>query len=216
MRASSCAISIRTGSGKCSRHSCSPVRSCIGHSCRYGDGKIGPDRMTILLSNLRLKLLALFFAVALWSVVAYTSNPTQSKNYQLTIHPTVPSGLVIVGDVSPINVTVIGTADNLGTFDKRSLRVTANLSNVKLGRTRVPIEVQNSDSSVNVVAPSSVQVTIDELASSNQTVVIQRGTALPTGFHEQVSATTITQATEQEEGPKSHMTGIQAAILMDL
>ena len=118
--------------------------------------------MTTLLSNLRLKLLAIFFAVALWSVVAYTSNPTQSKNYQLTIHPTVPSGLVIVGDVPPINVTVIGTADNLSKFDKSSLHVTGNFSNVKVGRNRVPIDVQNSDSSVNAVAPSSVQVTIDE------------------------------------------------------
>ena len=132
--------------------------------------------MTILLSNLRLKLLAIFFAVALWSVVAYTSNPTQSKNYQLAIHPTVPSGLVIVGDVPPINVTVIGTADNLNKFDKSSLRVTGNFSNVKVGRNRVPIDVQNSDSSVNVVAPSSVQV----------------------------------------EGPKSQLTGIQAAVLIDL
>ncbi len=172
--------------------------------------------MTTLLSNLRLKLLAIFFAVALWSVVAYTSNPTQSKNYQLTIHPTVPSGLVIVGDVAPINVTVIGTADNLSKFDKSSLHVTGNFSNVKVGRNRVPIEVQNSDSSVNVVAPGSVQVTIDELASSKQTVVIQRGTALPTGFHEQVSATTVTPATVQVEGPKSQLTGIQAAVLIDL
>src|SRR5436309_15190978 len=112
VRASSCAISIRTGSGKCSRRCCSPVRSCTGHRCRCGDGRIGPDKMTTLLSNLRLKLLAIFFAVALWSVVAYTSNPTQSKNYQLTIHPTVPSALVLVGGVATTNGTVDVSADN--------------------------------------------------------------------------------------------------------
>jgi hypothetical protein len=150
-------------------------------------------------------------------VVAYAQNPTQSRSYQLTIdHPTLPQGLVVVGAVPPVSVTVIGTTDNLQRFDKGSLHVTANFSNVKVGADQVPIDVQNSDSNVNIVAPHSVPVTVDERASSIQTVSIERVRALAPGFHELVNATTVTPATVNVEGPKSQMTGIQAIVQVDL
>jgi hypothetical protein len=150
-------------------------------------------------------------------VVAYTQNPTQSRSYQLSIdHPTLPSGLVVLGAVPPVSVTVIGTADNLKNFDKGSLHITANFSKVKVGTNRVPIDVQNSDPNVNIVAPHSVSVSVDESASSIQTVSIERVRALPPGFHEQVNATTVTPASVNVEGPKSQLTGIQAIVLVDL
>jgi hypothetical protein len=113
-------------------------------------------------------------------------------------------------------VTVIGTADNLQRFDKGSLHVTANFSNVKVGPNRVPIDVQNSDSNVNIVAPHTVPVTVDERGSSIQTVSIERVRALPPGFHELVNATTVTPASVNVEGPKSQLTGIQAIVQVDL
>ena len=115
-----------------------------------------------------------------------------------------------------VSVTVIGTADNLGKFDKGSLHVTANFSNVKVGANRVPIDVQNSDPDVSIVAPHSVSVSIDELASSDQTVAIERVRALPPGFHELLNATIVTPSTVRVEGPKSQMTGIQAVVVVDL
>jgi hypothetical protein len=111
---------------------------------------------------------------------------------------------------------VIGTADNLSKFDKGSLHVTANFSNVKVGTNRVPIDVQNSDANVTIVAPHSVSVSIDELASSTQTVSIERVRALPPGFHELLNATTVTPSTVRVEGPKSQMIGIQAVVVVDL
>lgn len=173
--------------------------------------------MTILLSNLRLKLLAIAFAVALWSVVAYAQNPTQSRAYQLSIaNPTLPAGLVLLSAVPQVPVTVIGTADNLGKFDKGSLHVTANFSNVKVGTNRVPIDVQNSDPNVSIVAPHSVSVSIDELVSSTQAVSIERVRALPPGFHELLNATTVTPSAVRIEGPKSQVAGIQAVVVVDL
>src|SRR2546421_12459959 len=73
--------------------------------------------MTFLLSNLRLKLLAIAFAVALWSVVAYAQNPTQSKPYNLALdRPTLPAGLVIIGPGPHVSGTALGTARKVGNF----------------------------------------------------------------------------------------------------
>jgi len=150
-------------------------------------------------------------------VVAYTSNPTQSKQFRLAIdHPTLPAGLVLVGDAPAVNVTVIGTADDLQGFDKNSLHVTGNFSRVKVGKNPVPIDVQNGDPHVKIAAPSSVQVSVDELGSSTQTVAINRIHALPPGFHEQTTATTVTPATVRVDGPKSQLSGIQAVVVVDL
>ena len=150
-------------------------------------------------------------------MVAYAQNPTQSRNYQLSIAPpTLPAGLVVVGALPLVPVTVIGTADNLLRFDKGALHVTANFSNVKVGQNKVPIDVQNSDPNVNIASPRSVAVTVDELGTSTQTVSIERVHALPPGFHEQANATTITPASVRVEGPKSQLTGIQAVVLVDL
>jgi YbbR domain-containing protein len=150
-------------------------------------------------------------------VVAYAQNPTQSRAYRLAIdHPTLPAGLVVVGDVPQVSVNVIGTADNLLKFDKSVLHVTGNFSNVKVGRNRVPIDVENSDPNVNIDAPSSVPVNVDELGTATMAVSIERVHALPTGFHEQANATTITPASVRVDGPKSELTGIQALVLVDL
>ncbi|TMF58718.1 MAG: hypothetical protein E6I16_10925 [Chloroflexi bacterium] len=150
-------------------------------------------------------------------MVAYTSNPTQSKQFRLAIdHPTLPAGLVLVGDAPAVNVTVIGTADDLQGFDKNALHVTGNFSRVKVGKNPVPIDVQNGDPHVKIAAPSSVQVSVDELGSSTQTVAINRIHALPPGFHEQTTATTVTPATVRVDGPKSQLSGIQAVVVVDL
>jgi len=107
--------------------------------------------------------------------VAYTSNPTQSHSWPLKLAtPALPTGLVLVGDVPVVTVTAIGTADNLRQFDYRTLRVTGNFTSVKVGHNEVPIRVDNGDPNITVDAPSSVGVTVDELASSTQTVSIER------------------------------------------
>lgn len=170
-----------------------------------------------MLNNLRLKLLALFFAAALWSVVAYTSNPTQSKSYSLAVdHPALPSGLVIVGDLPQVKVTVIGTAGDLRSFDPHTLHVSGNFSSVKVGNNEVPIRVDNGDPAVQVDAPSTVPVTVDQLGSVTLNVSIERVHALTTGFHEQTNATTITPPTVRVDGPKNLLSGIQAVVVVDL
>jgi hypothetical protein len=170
-----------------------------------------------LLANLRLKLLAIAFAVALWSVVAYAQNPTQQRNVQLPVAASsLPAGLVVIGKVPPVPVTVIGTTENLAHFVPSSLHVTGNFSNVKVGTNKVPVDVQNTDPTITIVAASSVTVNVDDLGSSTQTVSIERVNSLASGFHEQTAATTITPATVRVDGPKSQLSGIQAVVIVDL
>ena len=170
-----------------------------------------------MLANLRLKLLAIAFAVALWSVVAYAQNPTQDRKVQLPVAAVgLPAGLVVIGKVPAVPVTVIGTADNLSRFLPASLHVTGNFSNVKVGTNKVPVDVQNADPSVTIVAPSSVTVNVDDRGTATQTVSIERVNNLPSGFHEQTTVTTITPATVRVDGPKSQLSGIQAVVIVDL
>ncbi|HEY0492308.1 MAG TPA: CdaR family protein [Candidatus Dormibacteraeota bacterium] len=150
-------------------------------------------------------------------MVAYTENPTQSHLYKITLdHPAVPSGLVIVGDVPLVAATVIGTADNLRGFDPRTLHASGNFTRVRIGVNRVPIRVDNPNPNVQVDAPSVITVTVDQLASTTQSVAIERVHALPPGFHEQTGSTTVTPATVRLDGPKSQLAGIQAFVQVDL
>jgi YbbR domain-containing protein len=156
-------------------------------------------------------------------VVAYAQNPTQSHKYGLKIdNPVLPAGLVVVGDVPQVTITAIGTADNLRNFDAQlrtnpnMLHIGGNFTGAKVGKNDVPIHVNSSDSTITIVAPSAITVTIDELGTTTQPVSIERVKALPPGFHEQANATTVTPASVRIDGPKSQLTGIQAVVLVDL
>lgn len=156
-------------------------------------------------------------------MVAYAQNPTQSKGYTLSIdRPTVPTGLVIVGGLPQVAVTAIGTADNLHSFDLQirsnpgTLHATANFAGARVGKNDVPVRVSNPDPNITLVAPSSIPVTLDQLGSTTQTVSIERVHALPPGYHEQVSATTITPPTVKVDGPNSQFAGIEAVVQVDL
>ena len=156
-------------------------------------------------------------------MVAYAQNPTQSHKYGLKIdNPVLPAGLVVVGDVPQVTITAIGTADNLRNFDAQlrtnpnMLHIGGNFTGAKVGKNDVPIHVNSSDSTITIVAPSAITVTIDELGTTTQPVSIERVKALPPGFHEQANATTVTPSSVRIDGPKSQLTGIQAVVLVDL
>jgi YbbR domain-containing protein len=156
-------------------------------------------------------------------VVAYAQNPTQSHGYTLRMDtPALPTGLVLVGDVPQVTITAIGTTDHMRGFDAQLranpnlLHITGNFANVRVGPNAVPIRVNNADSTITIVAPSAITVSVDELGTTTQTVSIERVKALPPGFHEQASATTVTPPSVRIDGPKSQLTGIQAVVLVDL
>jgi len=136
--------------------------------------------------------------------------------------PVLPAGLVLVGDVPQVTVTAIGTSDHMRAFDAQlranpnMLHISGSFSGAHVGRNDVPIHVNNPDPTITIVAPNTVTVAIDELGTTTQPVSIERVKALPPGFHELASATTVTPASVRIDGPKSQLTGVQAVVLVDL
>src|SRR5256885_15467704 len=135
----------------------------MGDVSPAGVGRARPGKITFLLATLRLKLLAIAFAVALWSVVAYAQNPTQSHSYGIRMDtPVLPAGLVLVGDVPQVSLTAIGTSDHMRAFDAQlranpsMLHISGIFSGAHVGRNDVPIHVNNPDPTITIVAPSSV------------------------------------------------------------
>ncbi len=172
--------------------------------------------MTLLLGNLRLKLLALGLAAIFWGAVAYTANPTRVETFRLPIeHPTVPAGLVLLSDLPQIPVTVVAPAELFRNFDQSTLHVTADLATVRPGRNRVPIHVDSADPSISRLDyPDAITLDVDEVGSLNQVVAIERVHGLPDGFHEVSAATVPSKVTI--EGPKSQLAGAEAWVNVDL
>ncbi|MDQ6710512.1 MAG: CdaR family protein [Candidatus Dormibacteraeota bacterium] len=121
-----------------------------------------------------------------------------------------PTGLVIIGDVPAVPVTVVATANDLKSFDRRTLHASADFSKAKPGTDRIPVHVDNPNPNVQVDAPAFISVPVDEQASVTLPITIERVGALPPGFHEQTGTTTVIPATVRIDGPKSLLTGIQA------
>jgi len=176
--------------------------------------------MTFLLGNLRLKLLAVAAATALWATVAYTENPTQERTFQLSgsqiQHTAVPVGLVLIGDLPPVTVTVVGPSDALRTFDpSASLRLSAIFSGLHQGTQSVPVQVVDTDPSTHLRSqPASITVTVDQLATVTATVTLDQQGSVPAGFHE-VSAV-IDPKQVSVAGPKSLLANIDAYVVIGL
>lgn len=170
-----------------------------------------------MFTNLGIKLLAIFFAIALWGAVAYTENPTQNHTYKLPVTESrLASALVVVGPAPQVPVTITATSDNLRAFQPSDLVVSGDFSKVKIGNNEVPVRVNNTDPSVQVDAPSTVAVVIDQLSTTTLNVSIDRVGALLPGYHEQPNTTSVTPSTAQVSGPKSKLNGIQAVAQVNL
>ncbi len=176
--------------------------------------------MTFLLGNLRLKALAVAAAAALWATVAYTENPTQERDVHINgsqiQHTAVPVGLVLIGDLPTVTVTMVGASDALSRFDPNaSLRVSANFSGLHQGTQYVPLLVTDLDPNVHLRRqPAAIAVTVDQLATVTVPVTLDQLRSVPAGFHE-VSAV-IDPKQVSVAGPKSRLANIDAYVGIDL
>jgi YbbR domain-containing protein len=171
-----------------------------------------------LLGNFRLKLVAAALAVAFWSVVAYTSNPTNTSVFYVPIdHPRLPPGLVVLGTIPPVRVTVTASNDVLHGFDAGTLRAIGDFSKVKVGRNLVPVQVSSTDPAVNsnLQYDTRIALQVDQLASANEPVVIRLLNSPPDGFHQKGQASA-DPASVTVQGPKSGLLGSQAVVTLDL
>lgn len=176
--------------------------------------------MNFLLGNLRLKLLALAAAAALWATVAYSENPTQERTVIIPgtdiQHTAVPAGLVLISDLPGVRVTVVGSSNAVNTFDPRSgLRVSANFAGLHQGRQDVGVQVTPLDPNIQIrSAQGTITVLVDQLATVTATVGLDRKNSIPAGFHEVLAVIDPKQVSVA--GPKSLLTGIEAYVVVDL
>lgn len=122
--------------------------------------------MSIFSRNWRLKLIAVFFALTTWSVVAYADNPVKTLDIggvPITAAPP-PNTWVMVSQLPQITVTVSGLQGNLATFRATSLHASIDIASAHLGENLVHIRVDNTDSHLSIVQvqPASVDVVLDE------------------------------------------------------
>src|SRR5919199_416303 len=130
--------------------------------------------MRFLLGNFRLKFVAVALAIAFWSVVAYTSNPTNTSVFYVGLdRPRLPPGLVVLGTIPPVRVTVTASNDVLHGFNAGTLRATGDFSKVKVGHNLVPVQVTSTDPAVNnnLQYDPRIAAEVDQLASANEPVV---------------------------------------------
>jgi YbbR domain-containing protein len=88
--------------------------------------------MNWIVSNWRLKLLALVMTLGLLAAVAFSQNPVSSRTRDVNINwANLADGLVLVQPPARIPVTVLGLSDNLRDMAPNSVTATADLAGIK-------------------------------------------------------------------------------------
>ncbi len=174
--------------------------------------------MTLFTRNWRFKVVAVFVALATWSVVAYAGNPPVSQAVRgLTIeHGPPPNGLVMIKEPDLVSVTVLGLQNSLSAFKRESLHASIDLTKAKLGHNLLPVKIDNSDKTVSVrnPEPATIDVELDQLTTADHKVEIRtKGTpASCCQAHDFVaSPTTVTL-----KGPQSLVDSAVAFVLVDV
>ena len=134
-----------------------------------------------LVSNWRLKVLALILAVGLLAAVAFSENPVTVNTVQARIEfsPTKPD-LVLVNPLPRAGVTVVGPSGIVKALSSDSVKVTANVSKIShKGSYTVTGYPVVSASGVGVQSGSiAIPVTVEDLITTQIDVDV-RATAAP-------------------------------------
>ncbi|MHB8572444.1 MAG: CdaR family protein [Candidatus Dormibacteria bacterium] len=182
-------------------------------------------KLSWITSNLGLKVASALTATVLWGAVVYAENPTMSQT--LSLVPTVtglPHGLVVVGAITPVNVTFGGLRDSIRPFSDRSqdpsrlLRVTMDLSSARPGDLAVSVQVRSLVDGVSVrnVSPSREQVRVDEAATRSIAVELVLTGALGSDYQAEPAQAQITPSSVTVTGPRSLLDQAHIAVAVDL
>jgi YbbR domain-containing protein len=159
----------------------------------------------------RLKILAILVAIGLWSVVAYTANPTTTREYTVNIdHSALPPGLVVLGALPTRQLVLVAPSDVFRGFDPHSLHVYADLSRVHVGPNRIPLSIQ-VPAGITLQNPGgAIVVDVDRLGTVDRQVSVNQVNNPPQGYHVVSISTNVNKVTVI--GPQSLLFGTQAVI----
>ncbi|MGH7609832.1 MAG: CdaR family protein [Candidatus Dormibacteria bacterium] len=167
--------------------------------------------------NLRLKVIALVGACAMWVGVVYASNPPQIATFDVVPQAgPLKGGLVLLHPLNPIPVKVGGIASNV-----RKRAVAHHLfAQVNLGHFTTPgeyqatVKVESSDSNVFIWSyPGKVPVVVDRETTRSLPLHVIVESPPPAGYN---AATAATPNTVTVTGPQSVLAHLQAEVRVNL
>lgn len=184
-----------------------------------------------LFANPLYKVMALLFAVVLWSYVIAIEDPTTPKSIaDVPVSFTnetalTDKNLVVRGDraaiLQPCDVSVEVKRSGLRNVTQSSLTATVNLGNISTkGEFDIPIIVTPpaglSNVQISSRSPTSIHVEIDELAQKAAIpVLVELGGALPAGYYNGTAQTVPSEISLS--GPKQDVERVsQAVVRLDL
>lgn len=173
----------------------------------------------VLTRNLRLKLLAGGLAVLTWGTVVYAGNPPDARTVSLHVPQdpgSLPPQFVLIRPVDDLQVRVVGTREQLSSFDAKDLSVRVAYDRIRhAGEQQVPITIVNRNSDVEIDnAPSSVLVALDDLGSTAKPVEVELSPPLPRGYVGRIAGTTPPEVTVT--GPRHQLDRVQARVVVDM
>ncbi len=132
-------------------------------------------------------LLALVLSVAIWAGLTLARNPQRQEVFpsELTVETTgLPANLVVVNEVSPIQVRVNAPVESYRRLQAASFRASVDLRGVAPGLHQFPVAVEVSDPQVQIIEtlPSRVDVRLEELVMKRLPVQMRILDTPPFGY----------------------------------
>ena len=148
----------------------------------------------ILKSNLSLKIMALIFAVILWSYVLYATNPVRERVLQditvryLHAEDLKAKNLAIVGGLSDVlgsvDIRVKVNQRDLSLFSAQGAQANVDLSEIKgTGKYALKVKATLAYGQVLDVSPSEVTLTVDRLITKQVPVTVKTMGDVPAGYY---------------------------------
>ncbi len=177
----------------------------------------------VISHNLGLKILSVIFAVLLWCYVVSETNPIRSMTYK-EVEITVAGldqlkekKLIPLDDLSEklptVKVNLNVPYREISTMSQSNIVVTLDLSGITQEGTYkdVPLKVKvaNTDVTVGSFSPSSVDVVVQKIATSEIPITISATGKLPDHLYR--GTPTVKPQTLQISGPESYITCISRA-----
>lgn len=171
----------------------------------------------LLTRNLRLKLIALLGACAMWVGVVYASNPPQISTFDVVPQAgPLKSGLVLLHPLNPVPIKVAGIASNVrhkGVADHLFAQV--DLSQFKRpGEYQASVHVQSTDNNVFIWSyPDTIPVVVDKEVTRTIPLHVVVEQPPPAGY---TASTTVSPTSVTVSGPESVLQNIQAEARVSL
>jgi len=175
-----------------------------------------------IVTNWRLKLLALVLSLGLLGAVAFSENPLTLSSARVKINYAgsgLPSDLVLVNPPPSVAVPVLGVKDAVANLVAGSIVVTPNLAHLKVGSNTVSVSPKVLVPGVTLQSDTlQLSLTVEHLMTARFAVDIRipnlsAGVSVDTEHTFAVCGDTLTACQVQVTAPASFLKGLDAYVL---